>query len=127
MKDQQSNGHDEQTLEWIQACINLSRKKVAALMQNDLVTLERCLDEEIALLSVWSPAKSRTAVPGSLVNELRSLNQRNRVLVATGLEFSKAVLDAIRPPTTYGGLVPGRAFVDTRPEGASESLLSVKC
>lgn len=124
MTENDSPKHNEQTLAWIQASLNLSRKKVSALMRNDLLTLEQCLEDEEKLLAL-RPSLQPTHVSKSVLEELRSLNNRNRALVQSGLEFSRTMLDAIRPPMTYSELVTGQTTTDSG--RGTESILSVKC
>jgi len=116
--------HDEQTTAWIQACVDLSRKRVSALMRNDLVTLEQCVEYEERLLAL-RPSLQPAHVSKSLLEELRSLNNTGRALVQNGLEFSRTMLDAIHPPMTYSELITGQISADSRRNG-TESILSVQ-
>jgi hypothetical protein len=125
MTEHDSPKHDEPTLAWIRACLDLSRRKAAALVQNDLTTLEQCLEDEEKLLSL-RPSLEPAHASKSVLAELRSLNDRNRALVQSGFEFSRTMLDAIRPPTTYSELVAGQTSMDSH-RTESESILSVKC
>jgi len=124
MTEQDSRKHDEQTTAWIEACLDLSRRKISALMRNDLLTLEQCLEDEEKLLSL-RPSLHPTHVSKSVLSELRALNRKNSALVQSGLDFSRTMLDAIRPPMTYSEAATGQTMMD-RPSG-SESILSVKC
>jgi hypothetical protein len=125
MTEHDSTKHDEQTMAWIQACLHLSRRKISALMRNDLVTLEQCLEDEEKLLSL-RPSLQLGHLSKTALSELRALNTRNRALVQNGLEFSRIMLDTIRPPMTYSELVTGQATTDSGRSG-TESILSVKC
>ena len=124
MTEHDSPKHDGQTTAWIQACVDLSRKRVSALMRNDLVTLEQCVEDEEKLLSL-RPSLQPPHVSRTLLAELRSLNNTGRALVQNGLEFSRTMLDAIRPPMTYSALVTGQTSADSG-RSATESILSVK-
>jgi len=93
-------------------------------MRNDLVTLEQCVEDEDRLLSL-RPSLQQAHVSKALLAELRSLNKTGHALVQNGLEFSRTILDAIRPPMTYSELITGQTSTDSRHSG-TESILSVK-
>ena len=118
---QQTNPEEVRTHEWILAALDLSRRKTAALMRNDLGALEQCLEEEGQLFSRKPDFKPGT-LRRSVVLELRTNNKRNRNLVQSGAEFSQAMLDAIHPPTTYGDRLSACGSGST-----GEPIFSVTC
>jgi len=93
-------------------------------MRNDLVTLEQCVEDEERLLSL-RPSVQQIPIPRALFAELRALNNTSRALVQNGLEFSRTMLEAIRPPMTYSELITGQTSADSRRSG-TESILSVQ-
>lgn len=123
MTDNDSPIHDEQTITWVETSLHISRRKISALMRNDLITLEQCLEDEEKLLAL-RPSLHPANISKAVLAELRSLNNRNRALVQSGLEFARTMLNAIRPPMTYSELVSGQT--GTNPRSETESILSVK-
>ena len=67
---------NDQTRVWLEACLGLSRRKIAALMRNDLSGLEQCVDEEGRLLAL-RPTLKASSIPQFILDELHSLNKRN--------------------------------------------------
>src|SRR6185295_2165902 len=105
MREQISAQQNEQTTAWVQECIQLSHRKIAALMRNDLAELEQSLEDEERLLALLPSLNVNASVSRSTLAELRSLNERSRALVENGFEFARTMLDAIYPPTTYADLL----------------------
>src|SRR5438105_483777 len=94
----------EHAFQWLGVCGNAVRKMTAALIQNDLVKLEECLEEQTALISQYSQVKAMLLLPGkkpgvslplvcgsltSLAAQVTAVNRRNAALVAAGLDFSR--------------------------------------
>jgi hypothetical protein len=110
MKHQEQIGKREQThtVAWLEELVAVTKSKKSALLQNDLKALEACLEHEAQLL-MRKPIfqKKDSAIPRSLLAELRATNRANRTLVTNGLDLTRTLLDTIHPPTTYS-MMPQR-------------------
>jgi hypothetical protein len=134
MESQNDSQQDllEPSLQWMRECMRVTRRKTAALVNNDLAALEVCLEEEARLVSQWSGVtveelKARPSIRESLESlaaEIRSINRTNARLIENGQDLSRTLLDVIRPPVTYSPRNQGEAPVYA---GASESIISVEC
>ena len=111
-------------IDWLQECLDVSRRMNDALTRNDLEALEGCLDMESTLFPRRPDFRTQdAAIPGSTAQEIRSLNDRNRALIHNGFDFARTLLDVLRPPATYSSLGPGVP----QPTTSDEPRISVKC
>ena len=89
----------EQALHWMESCRDVALRKGAALMQNDIASLEECLDETAELLSrrpevtgITRAALENFEFSGrpagkamaELAAEIRWINRRNAALIEAG-------------------------------------------
>jgi hypothetical protein len=115
----------ERALHWMESCRDVALRKGAALMRNDLASLEECVDETAELISrrsevseITRGARENIEFPGraagkalaELAAELRWINRRNAALIEAGLEFSRTMRGA------------GREY-----PGLNEPTLSLEC
>jgi hypothetical protein len=131
---------NERAIQWMIDCLKVTRQTSAALMKNDLTAIENCLEEEGRLASqgsdLASARRSALAEPGyrsqhsmlrqslsGMAAEIKSLNYRNAALTENGLEFSRTLLDVIRPPATYG---PSLTTETPSYAAPTQSIISVK-
>ena len=128
-QDRESQSHQQPPLKWLLECLDASRRMNEALMRNDLTAIEGCLEREAALVSGSPDRKSENmaisqdqAIPRSIIQEIRSLNENNRALISNGFEFARTLFEVIRPPATYSSLGAG----NPQPVSADEHRLSVK-
>ena len=138
--DEPNKQINEPALQWMIDCLKVTRQTTAALMKNDLAAIEKCLEEEGRLVSQWlevtTPTRTALAEPGdqsqrsmlrqslsALAAEIKSLHYRNAALTENGMEFSRALLDVIRPPATYG---PSPKTETPSYAGPTQSIISVK-
>jgi hypothetical protein len=119
------SGAYERALHWMESCRDVALRKGAALMRNDLVSLEECVDETAELISrraeiieITRVARENFEFSGrpagqamaALAAEIRWINRRNAVLIEAGLEFSRTLRGA------------GREY-----PGLNEPTLSLEC
>jgi hypothetical protein len=124
MKHQQQTERKEQahTVKWLEQCRGVAKRKVAALLQNDLKALEECLDEEAQLLSRRPIFQKRdSTIPRALLLDLRSINKTSRALITNGLDLTRTLLDTIHPPATYS-----ITSQQNSPTGTIAPVISVK-
>ena len=138
--DELNKQMNERALQWMIDCLKVTRQTTAALMKNDLAAIENCLEEEGRLASQWpevaTTKRPALAEPGdetqrlmlrqslsALAAEIKTLNYRNAALTESGMEFSRALLDVIRPAATYG---PSLTTEAPSYAGPAQSIISVK-
>ena len=138
--DEPNKQINERALQWMIDCLRVTGQMKTALMKNDLAAIENCLEKEGWLASQWpevaAAKRSALAEPGdqsqrsmlrrslsALAAEIKSLNYGNAALTENGMEFSRALLDVIRPSATYGPSVTTEA---PSYAGPTQSIISVK-
>jgi hypothetical protein len=139
--EQDQSGHNfDRARQWIEACGNTVRRTTAALTQNDLATLEDCIEEQGNLIYRYTELVAGTVFDmdrksdasltaardslRSLAFEVRTLNRRNAILAANGLDYSGILLEVLRPSLTYGPLSQGVIAIS---HGSSEPTFSTEC